>query len=43
MAGGVHGMGACVVGWHAWWGACMAGGMHVGGDVAGGMHVGHVW
>ena len=28
MTGGVHGRGACVAGGHAWWGTCMAGGMH---------------
>ena len=25
--GGVHGRGVCVTGGHAWWGACMAGGV----------------
>ena len=37
--------GACVVGWHAWQGACVTGGPCVagGGIVAGDMHGGHAW
>ena len=50
--GSVHGKGVCVAWGHAWWGACVVGGMHGGGGafMAGGVHGrgsvcgrGHVW
>ena len=30
---GMHGRGACMVGGHAWWGACVAGSVHGRGRV----------